>query len=82
MATIKRLPVLQYSADYIFKCISIGITEPILAALQMEYRWAGAMGGVLLRKHAYLNILKNIPPKNEIFIVEKLWYCFIFLLKT
>ena len=36
-----------------------------------------------LRKHAYLNILKCLPPKNENFQIEILIYFFhILLLKT
>ena len=35
-----------------------------------------------LRKHAYSNILKILPPKNENFQVKKIWYFFIVLLKT
>ena len=34
-----------------------------------------------LRKHAYSNILKILPPKNENFQI-KFFYIFIFLLKT
>ena len=35
-----------------------------------------------LRKHAYSNILKILPPTNENFQIKKFWYLFIFLLKT
>ena len=35
-----------------------------------------------LRKHAYLNILKILPPKNENFQIKKTLIFFIFLLKT
>ena len=31
-----------------------------------------ANGGVALRKHAYSNILKNSPPKNENFQIKKI----------
>ena len=35
-----------------------------------------------LWKHAYSNILKMLPPKNENFQIKKIWDYFIFLLKT
>ena len=35
-----------------------------------------------LRKHAYSNILKILPPKNENFQIKKSDIIFIFLLKT
>ena len=35
-----------------------------------------------LRKHAYSNILKILPPKNENFQLKKKLILFIFLLKT
>ena len=34
-----------------------------------------------LRKYAYSNILKILPPKNENFKIKKNLICFIFLLK-
>ena len=37
--------------------------------------------GTSLRKHAYSNILKILPPKNENFQIKFLIF-FIFLLKT
>ena len=36
VVAVKRLPVLQYSADYIL--VSFGIIEPILVTLKNEYR--------------------------------------------
>ena len=38
--------------------------------------------GNTLRKHAYSNILKILPPKNEIFQIKKNLIFFIFLLKN
>ena len=34
-----------------------------------------------LRKHAYSNILKILPPKKEKFQIKKLWYVSYFAIK-
>ena len=50
------------------------------------YKWYSFFCDVMftfsLRKHAYSNILKILPPKNENFQIKKKSLIFMFLLKT